>query len=116
MNYFSARPSKPLQIKECRNQVMVLAVILATTQIIGCMANQPEPNSVRNTGATAPAEHQLACASAAAAPLGVDSSAILPVSSSQIDPQTFQVIVEGKGTRANCVIDASGNVVSVRKI
>jgi hypothetical protein len=116
MNYFSAWPSKPLQIKECRNRVMVFAVILATTQIIGCMANQPEPNSVRNTGTTAPAEHQLACASAAAAPLGVDSSAILPVSSSQIDPQTFQVIVEGKGAQANCVIDASGNVVSVQKI
>lgn len=116
MNHFSAWPSKPLPIKKCGNRVMVFAVILTTIQIIGCMANQPEPNSVRNTGTTAPAEHQLACASAAAAPLGVDSSAILPVSSSQIDPQTFQVIVEGKGARANCVIDASGNVVSVQKI
>ncbi|RJG41736.1 hypothetical protein D3Y55_25910 [Mesorhizobium sp. DCY119] len=95
---------------------MVFALALATTQIVGCLASQPEPNSVRNTGTTAPAEHQLACASAAAAPLGVDSSAILPVSSSQIDPQTFQVIVEGKGARATCVIDASGNVVSVQKV
>jgi hypothetical protein len=99
-----------------RKRVMTFAVALAAIQLAGCMSNQPAPGSVRNTGATAPADLQLACASAAATPLGVDSSAILPVSSSQVDEKTFQVVLEARGARANCVVDTAGTVLSVQKV
>jgi hypothetical protein len=80
------------------------------------MSGGPAPNSVRNTAQTAPADLQLACASAAATSLGVDSSAVLPVSSAQIDAQSFQVELNVKGARATCVVDTAGNVRSVQKV
>ncbi|BCH21325.1 hypothetical protein MesoLjLb_11100 [Mesorhizobium sp. L-8-3] len=79
------------------------------------MANQPTANSVRTAEQTAPADLQLACAAAAATPLGVESSRILPVSSSQIDPQRYQVHLDASGQKATCVIDTAGNVISVQK-
>lgn len=90
--------------------IAVLAMLLAS-----CMANQPTANSVRATEQTAPADLQLACAAAAATPLGVDSARILPVSSSQLDPQKYQVQLDAAGTKATCVIDTAGNVLSVQK-
>lgn len=90
--------------------IVVLAGLLAS-----CMANQPAPNSVRNVEQTAPADLQLACAAAAATPLGVESSRILPVGSSQIDPQKYQVMLDAAGQKATCVIDTAGNVISVQK-
>lgn len=90
--------------------IAVLALLLAS-----CVANQPTPNSVRTAETTAPADLQLACAAAAATPLGVDSSRILPVSSSQLDPQRYQVQLDAGGQKATCVIDAAGNVISVQK-
>ena len=106
----------PLQVATNRDRAMLVAVALAATQVVGCTSSsQPETNSVRNTGQTAPADLQLTCASAAATPLGVDASTVLPVSSSQVDAQTFQVVLEASGGRANCVIDTAGNVISVQK-
>ncbi|WP_244538033.1 hypothetical protein [Mesorhizobium sp. YR577] len=99
-----------------RSHIATFAMLLAAGHVAGCVSNQPEANSVRNIGKTAPADLQLMCASAAATPLGVDSSAVLPVSSSEVDAQTFQVVVEAKGARANCVIDTSGKVISVQKV
>jgi hypothetical protein len=98
-----------------RNRATMFAIVLAATQG-GCVSDSgPAPDTVRNTGQTAPADLQLTCASAAATPLGVDSAAVLPVSSSQIDAQTFQVVLESGGARANCVVDTSGNVISVQR-
>jgi hypothetical protein len=116
MNRPCVRASNLHQVTTNRDRAMMLAMALAVAQVAGCTSNQPEPNTVRNTGQTAPADLQLTCASAAATPLGVDSSAVLPVSSSQVDAQTFQVVLEAKGARANCVIDTSGNVMSVQKV
>jgi hypothetical protein len=79
------------------------------------MSGGPAPNSVRNTAQTAPADLQMTCASAAATSLGVDSSSVLPVSSSQIDAQSYQVDLDARGTRAICIVDATGNVLSVKK-
>ena len=81
----------------------------------GCMSSGPAPGSVRATAETAPADLQLACAAAAAKSLGVDASSVLPVSSSQLDPQKYQVDLNAKGARATCVVDTAGNVVSVQK-
>jgi hypothetical protein len=89
---------------------LVLAFLLT-----GCMSAGPAPGSVRNTAETAPADLQLACANAAAKSLGVDGSSILPVSSSKLDAQKYEVELNAKGMRASCVIDATGNVLSVQK-
>lgn len=93
-----------------------LALAALASLASGCMSGGPTPGSVRNTAQTAPADLQLACASAAATTLGVDSSRILPVSSSQLDAQRYQVDLDASGTRATCVVDAAGNVVSVTKV
>lgn len=82
----------------------------------GCVSNQPEPGSLRLAEQTAPADLQLACAAAAATPLGVDSARILPVSSKQLDPQKYQVDLDASGSKATCVIDNTGNVLSVQKV
>jgi hypothetical protein len=89
-----------------------LAMLLAG----GCVSNQPAPNTVRNTAQTAPADLQLTCAAAAATSLGVDSNTVLPISSSQLDPQKYQVDLDAEGTRATCIVDATGNVLSVTKV
>jgi hypothetical protein len=105
----------PFRAAPTRNRAAMLVALLATMQVVGCQSSGPAPDTVRNTGQTAPADLQLTCASAAATPLGVDSAAVLPVSSSQIDAQTFQVVLESGGARANCVVDTSGNVISVQR-
>lgn len=99
-----------------RRRAAGLATALVAVLAVGCQSDGPAPETVRNTGQTAPADLQLTCASAAATPLGVDSATILPVSSSQIDAQTFQVVLQSGGAQANCVIDSSGNVISVQKV
>jgi hypothetical protein len=105
----------PFRAAPNRNRTAMVVALLATMQVVGCQSSGPAPDTVRNTGQTAPADLQLTCASAAATPLGVDSAAVLPVSSSQIDAQTFQVVLESGGARANCVVDTSGNVISVQR-
>jgi hypothetical protein len=45
----------------------------------------------------------------------VDSGKVLPVSSSQLDAQSYQVDLDAGGTRATCTVDAAGNVLSVTK-
>ncbi|HWK65746.1 MAG TPA: hypothetical protein VNS34_12440 [Rhizobiaceae bacterium] len=91
---------------------VTLAMLLAA----GCVSNQPEAGSVRLAEQTAPADLQLACAAAAATPLGVDSARILPVSSKQLDPQKYQVDLDASGSKATCVIDNTGTVLSVQKV
>ena len=82
-----------------------IGVALAAAALLasGCMSGGPAPGSVRNTAQTAPADLQLACASAAATTLGVDGSKVLPVGSSQLDAQSYQVDLDaggGAGPRA----------------
>ena len=93
-----------------------LSLAAAASLASGCMSGGPAPGSVRNTAQTAPADLQLACASAAATTLGVDSTKVLPVSSSQLDAQSYQVDLDASGARATCVVDAAGNVRSVTKV
>jgi hypothetical protein len=95
--------------------IIAAAAALAALLTSGCMSGSTEPGSVRNTAQTAPADLQLLCASSAASSFGVDSAGVLPVSSSQLDAQRYQVVLDVKGARANCVVDAQGNVISVAK-
>ena len=93
------------------------SAMLAVLLLAGCASDGgPAPNEIRTSAQTAPADLQLLCASAAATSLGVTSDSILPVSSSQINAQTYQVELDAKGTRATCVVDASGNVQSINRV
>ncbi|NVP57214.1 hypothetical protein HV823_18305 [Rhizobium sp. DBTS2] len=67
----------------------------------------------RTSLGTAPADLQLMCATAAAGPSGVDSSRILPTSSSQLDATNYRVDLDAAGNRFTCVIDSSGSVKSI---
>src|SRR5262245_14355086 len=104
--------AKDVLVKQWSGPVVAM---LLTGCLTGCMSGGPTPGSVRNTAQTAPADLQLACADAAAKSLGMDASSVLPVSSSQLDAQKYQVELNAKGARASCVIDATGNVLSVQK-
>ncbi len=94
------------------------SALLTVLLLAGCTSSGggPAPNEIRTSTQTAPADLQLLCASAAATSLEVASDSILPVSSSQLSAQTYQVELDAKGTRATCVVDASGNVQSVNRV
>ncbi len=80
----------------------------------GCQSSAPAPQDMARTNlGTAPADLQLMCASAAAGPSGVDSSKILPTSSSQLDATSYRVDLDAGGSRFTCVIDSSGSVKSI---
>ncbi|MGX9179273.1 hypothetical protein [Mesorhizobium sp. BHbdii] len=65
---------------------------------------------------TAPADLQLLCADAAAKASGVDSTKILPVSSSKLDSNTYQVGLDASGKKTSGLVDTEGNVRSVQPI
>lgn len=69
----------------------------------------------RTTMQTAPADLQLMCASAAAASSGVDANKVLPVGSSQLDANRYQVELNAVGQRYICIVDNLGNVTSVQR-
>ncbi|MEJ1116910.1 hypothetical protein V9K92_00255 [Phyllobacterium sp. CCNWLW109] len=93
--------------------VVVLACISAFT---GCVSSPTPDNMARNTMQTAPADLQLACASAATAKFGADHANALPVSSSAVEGGKYQIIIEAKGQRSTCLIDTTGTVLSLEKI
>nr|WP_311788034.1 hypothetical protein [Fererhizobium litorale] len=81
----------------------------------GCSTTPPPPEEMaRTVTETAPADLQLMCASAAAAPSGVDSAKILPTGSRRVDARTFNVDLDAGGRKFACLIDDSGTVTSVQ--
>ena len=100
-----------------RPAVMATCVGFAVSLATGCVSRLSRRRAVSAILAqTAPADLQLTCATAAATSFGVDSSGILPVSSSQLDAQKYQVDLDVQGSRATCVVDTAGNVLSVQKV
>lgn len=90
-------------------------VALAAVLLAGCTSTNPEPSELARTSLnTAPADLQLSCAAAAATQFGVDSNTVLPVSSAQLDAQRYQVQLDMRGQRSTCIVDTSGNVISVQ--
>jgi hypothetical protein len=114
-NFFGLHHRSGERIATGGHGAVRIALLAAVSLASGCMSGGPAPGSVRNTAQTAPADLQLACASAGATALGVDSSKVLPVGSSQLDAQSYQVDLDAGGARATCVVDAAGNVESVTK-
>ncbi|WP_436162664.1 hypothetical protein [Mesorhizobium sp. LjRoot246] len=65
---------------------------------------------------TAPADLQLLCSNAVAKANGIDTTKILPVSSSKLDSNTYQVELDAGGKKTSCLIDAEGNVKSIQPV
>ena len=91
-------------------------VAAALMLLAGCTSSPQPPDMARTSLKTAPADLQLGCASAAATQFGLPADAVLPVSSSQVDAQRYQVELNMRGERAICLVDTAGNVASVQKV
>jgi len=90
-----------------------LLALLAAGCMVACQTAPPPDQMARTTLQTAPADLQLLCANAVATASKVDSSKVLPVSSSALDPQSFNVELSASGRKFNCVVDNKGVVKSV---
>lgn len=94
----------------------VLVVFAAGAMALaGCVSSPTPENMARNTQQTAPADLQLACASAATTKFGADHASVLPVSSSALEGGKYQIMLDAKGQRSTCLIDSTGQVLSLEK-
>jgi hypothetical protein len=85
-----------------------------TSCLAACQSAPPPDQMARTTLQTAPADLQLLCANAAAAPAKVDATKILPVSSRAIDATTYNVQLNANGRTFNCVVDNKGSIKSIQ--
>ena len=94
-----------------------MAVFMATLAVAGCQgsggSNAPAAQSsqeVRATVITAPADLQLICASRAVEQFSASADQVLPTSSQQTSPGTYQVVLSVPAGSANCVIDDNATI------
>jgi hypothetical protein len=103
-----------------RTQTIAWMVLAGSALTLGgCVSNTNTPapeNMTRNTAQTAPADLQIACANAATQKFGADHASVLPVSSSVLDGGKYQIILDAKGQRSTCLIDQTGQVLSLEKM
>ncbi|MER8884252.1 hypothetical protein [Mesorhizobium sp. M0816] len=101
-----------------RNSILVTAIGFLAGAVSACVSAPPPPQNQmsRTKVETAPADLQLLCASAVAKASGVDSTKILPVSSSKLDSRTYQVELDASGKKTSCLVDTDGNVKSVEPV
>ena len=93
-----------------------VAILAGFPAFAGCASSPAPENMARNTMQTAPADLQIACASAATTKFGADHANALPVNSSAVEGGKYQIILEAKGQRSTCLIDQAGTVLSLEKI
>ena len=113
-----------IQRSKCYNFVVrVTASAAILTLVSACTTasdsgnlSVPVKEDVRNTGETAPAELQLACASAAPSRLKLASENILPIGSSKVQSNIYRVELKGKGVLAECIIDNNGNIQKMSRL
>ncbi|UVC16308.1 hypothetical protein IHQ72_03780 [Mesorhizobium onobrychidis] len=100
-----------------RTSIRAIAIGFLVGPLSACVSAPPPPpqdQMSRTQVETAPADLQLLCADAVAKASGADSTKILPVSSSKIDPKTYQVELDASGKKTSCLVDTDGNVKSVQ--
>lgn len=98
-----------------RTSFLSVAMFSLAAALSACSTSTPEPNQMaRSAAQTAPADLQLLCADAAAKATGAASSNVLPVTSHRIDATTYQVDLNVDGSRSTCIVDDTGNVVSMQ--
>ena len=83
--------------------------------VSACSTTKPDDQTVRTSVETAPADLQLLCAAKGADQFGVGRDKALPVSSSRQTDTTFSVVLNLDGATATCVINDSGEIVSIQK-
>jgi hypothetical protein len=93
-----------------------LLLAAGSLALAGCVSSPTPENMARNTMQTAPADLQLACATAASTKFGADHASVLPVSSSALDGGKYQIILDAKGQRSTCLIESTGKVLSLEKV
>ena len=96
--------------------MLPFALAAGPLALAGCQSSPAPENMTRNTMQTAPADLQLACATAASTQFGADYASVLPVSSSALDGGKYQIILEAKGQRSTCLIDNAGTVLSLEPL
>jgi hypothetical protein len=96
--------------------ILPFALAAGSAALTGCQSSPAPENMARNTMQTAPADLQLACATAASTKFGADHASVLPVSSSALDGGKYQIILEAKGQRSTCLIDQTGTVLSLERV
>ncbi|KQU88640.1 hypothetical protein ASD12_29170 [Mesorhizobium sp. Root102] len=101
-----------------KSSILVAALGFMAQSLSACVSTPPPaPEQMSRTQVeTAPADLQLLCANAVAKSSGVDSSKILPISSSKIDSKTYQVELDAGGKKTSCLVDTDGAVKSVEPI
>ncbi|MER9233809.1 hypothetical protein NKI56_17200 [Mesorhizobium sp. M0622] len=102
-----------------RTSILVTAIGFLAEALSACVSAPPPPpqdQMSRTKVETAPADLQLLCANAVAKASGVDSTKILPVSSSKLDSKTYQVELDASGKKTSCLVDDDGNVKSVEPV
>ncbi len=82
----------------------------------GCASTSAPQQTIRGAESTAPADLQLTCAAEAASRLGVDSTKVLPISSSTAGPGVYRVDLTADGSQAVCTVDSEGSVLSVERV
>ena len=99
--------------------IMAVALGFLAATLSACVSAPPPPppeQMSRTKVETAPADLQLLCANAVAKSSGVDSTKLLPVSSSKVDSKTYQVELDAGGKKTSCLVDTDGAVKSVEPI
>ncbi|PTE11126.1 hypothetical protein [Mesorhizobium helmanticense] len=100
-----------------RRPISVVAVGSLAAILSACVSAPPAPEQMSRTKVeTAPADLQLLCSDAVAKASGIDTTKILPVSSSKLDSNTYQVEVDASGKKTSCLVDAEGNVKSIQPV
>jgi hypothetical protein len=97
----------------------IVMTAFATAAILfagGCASTSGPQQTVRGAESTAPADLQLTCASEAATRLGVDSTKVLPISSSTSEPGAYRVDLNVDGSQAVCMVNSEGSVLSVETV
>ncbi|CAN7675545.1 hypothetical protein LJR246_005385 [Mesorhizobium sp. LjRoot246] len=96
---------------------LMLGASLGPAALVACVSAPPAPEQMSRTKVeTAPADLQLLCSNAVAKANGIDTTKILPVSSSKLDSNTYQVELDAGGKKTSCLIDAEGNVKSIQPV
>jgi len=100
-----------------RKSISGVAVGSLAAMLSACVSAPPAPEQMSRTKVeTAPADLQLLCSNAVAKANGIDATKILPISSSKLDSNTYQVEVDAGGKKTSCLVDAEGNVKSIQPV
>jgi hypothetical protein len=95
------------------HRALLASFAIGALAVAGCQSAPPPAQMAKTSLGTAPADLQLLCSNAAQLSTGADASTILPVSSSQIDANNYEVVLGIGAQRYRCFVNSDGIVKSV---